>query len=258
MNNSQSTEYRLLELGQLPRVWGGGEGQWLEAWGGRARKQGGEGWQVATQGCHGGTGTAHVGHGAHLAGHGGVPTVEGRLLGAEVGLVEMQRGEDGGQAALHVPRRVRALRALLLGASPNGGGAGRVSLAKEGGAHCLRGGRGVGAVEQRPARTEPVPLASSSVSGSSSVSVSSSSMCDSLSSSSCRRKDQRGCADGDARTARAGRGGGRGGGRSMWSARTAARAVGSWLGMAALQQRGALAGGSNGCPTWPRGNLTRS
>ena len=41
MNNSQSTEYRLLELGQLPRVWGGGEGQWLEAWGGRARKQGG-------------------------------------------------------------------------------------------------------------------------------------------------------------------------------------------------------------------------
>ena len=256
MNNSQSTEYRLLELGQLPRVWGGGEGQWLEAWGGRARKQGGEGWQVATQGCHGGTGTAHVGHGAHLAGHGGVPTVEGRLLGAEVGLVEMQRGEDGGQAALHVPRRVRALRALLLGASPNGGGAGRVSLAKEGGAHSC-GGRGVGAVEQRPARTEPVPLASSSVSGSSSVSVSSSSMCDSLSSSSCRRKDQRGCADGDARTARAGRGGGRGGGRSMWSARTAARAVGSWLGMAALQQRGALAGGSNGCPTWPRGNLTR-
>ena len=206
MNNSQSTEYRLLELGQLPRVWGGGEGQWLEAWGGRARKQGGEGWQVATQGCHGGTGTAHVGHGAHLAGHGGVPTVEGRLLGAEVGLVEVQRGEDGGQAALHVPRRVRALRALLLGASPNGGGAGRVSLAKEGGAHSC-GGRGVGAVEQRPARTEPVPLASSSVSGSSSVSVSSSSMCDSLSSSSCRSKDQRGCADGDARTARAGRGG---------------------------------------------------
>ena len=91
MNNSQSTEYRLLELGQLPRVWGGGEGKWLEAWGGRARKQGGEGWQVATQGCHGGTGTAHVGHGAHLAGHGGVPTVEGRLLGAEVGLVELQR-----------------------------------------------------------------------------------------------------------------------------------------------------------------------
>ena len=41
MNNSQSTEYRLLELGQLPRVWGGGEGQWLEAWGARARKQGG-------------------------------------------------------------------------------------------------------------------------------------------------------------------------------------------------------------------------
>ena len=127
-----------------------------------------------------------------------------------------------------------------------------MSLAKEGGAHSC-GGRGVGAVEQRPARTEPVPLASSSVSGSSSVSVSSSSMCNSLSSSSCRRKDQRGCADGDARTARAGRGGGRGGGRSMWSARTAARAVGSWLGMAALQQRGPLAGGSNGCSTEPRG-----